>query len=139
MRQCTATADVPRAALLFAVLAGQGRIYGDDLGYAPRRVRCELGLRHEGEHADHVWDWPDGLAPPLWARWDTGGTLRFESLPWCGSEGGRYGDACALYRDHAPAHSWSVRDPDTESLRRRVLGESGPLIRWLRRKRRKRD
>ncbi|MFJ6573123.1 hypothetical protein ACIQNU_37515 [Streptomyces sp. NPDC091292] len=136
MRQCEATAEVPRAALLYAIFAGQGRIYGDDLSYTPRWARCELGLWHEGEHADHVWDWPDGMAPPLWARWHTGETLRFECLPWCETQGGKDGDACTLYRDHAREHAWNVHDPETESLRRRVLAEGAQLIRRIRRKRR---
>ncbi|MFF2845044.1 hypothetical protein ACFVT5_01760 [Streptomyces sp. NPDC058001] len=125
----------PPAALLFAVLAGQGRALSSQLEYAPLRVRCELGLWHEGEHADHVWDWPDGMAPPLWARWDTGGAMRFESRPWCETEGGPDGDACTLYRDHAREHSWNVLDPETESLRRRALAESAQLMKRLGRKR----
>ncbi|MFF2845264.1 hypothetical protein ACFVT5_02880 [Streptomyces sp. NPDC058001] len=136
MRQCKAAADVPRAALLFAILAGQGRVYGNDLGYAPLRVRCELGLWHKGEHADHAWDWPDGMAPPLWARWDTGGIMRFESLPWCETEGGPDGDACTLYREHALEHAWNVHDPEIESLRRRALAETALMIQRLRGKRR---
>ncbi|MFJ6568542.1 hypothetical protein ACIQNU_14050 [Streptomyces sp. NPDC091292] len=131
MRQCKATADVRPAALVFAILAGQGRLYGGDLAYAPRRVRCELALGHQDEHA---WDWPDGMAPPLWARWTTEAPPRFESLPWCETPGGPHGDACTLYQGHAHEHSWNVRDPEIEALRRRVLAEWARFIKRLGRK-----
>ncbi|MFF2846866.1 hypothetical protein ACFVT5_11090 [Streptomyces sp. NPDC058001] len=123
MRQCEATAHVPPAGLLFAVLAGQGRVLGSELAYTPPRVRCELGLGHDGEHADHVWDWDHQPAHALWARWTTGQPLRFESLPWCETLGGSDADACTLYWDHSRAHSWAVHDPETEALRRQIVEE----------------
>ncbi|MFF2848756.1 hypothetical protein ACFVT5_20880 [Streptomyces sp. NPDC058001] len=118
MRQCEATTPLPPLGLLFAILAGQGRVLGNDLEYAPTHVRCELGTRHQGEHADHVWDWDHQPTHALWARWDIGGTLRYESLHWCETPGGPEGDACTLYRDHARRHSWAVHDPETDALLR---------------------
>ncbi|MFJ6573134.1 hypothetical protein ACIQNU_37570 [Streptomyces sp. NPDC091292] len=134
MRQCKATADVHPGFLVFAILAGQGHVYGNDLERAPSLARCELGLWHEGEHSDHVWDWPDSAAPPLWVHWNAGHTMRFESLAWCETPGGPDGDACKLYRDHAREHSWDLFDPETEALRRRVHTEWAQLIKRLGRK-----
>lgn len=123
MRQCTAICDVPPASLVTAILAGQGRVSGHDLAGAPDRVRCELALWHEGEHADHVWDWRERPSHALWARWTTQETMRFETLHWCETPGGPAGDACTLYRGHARDHSWNVHDPETEALRRSVQAD----------------
>ncbi|MFJ6568906.1 hypothetical protein ACIQNU_15910 [Streptomyces sp. NPDC091292] len=117
MRQCEATTDVPPDGLLFAILAGQGRVLSSELEHAPQRARCELGHQHHGEHADHVWDWDQKPTHALWARWNTDGTARFENLHWCKTEGGPDGDACTLHRDHTHEHSWHVHDPGTETLR----------------------
>ncbi|MFJ6568140.1 hypothetical protein ACIQNU_11990 [Streptomyces sp. NPDC091292] len=114
MNQCQATAHVPPAALLFAILAGQGRVLSSELAYAPTRTHCELGHDHPGEHADHVWDWDHTPTHALWARWTTGQPLRYENLPWCETPGGPDSDACTLYRDHPHPHSWSVHAPATE-------------------------
>ncbi|MFJ6568063.1 hypothetical protein ACIQNU_11605 [Streptomyces sp. NPDC091292] len=110
MRQCQATAVVPPERLLFAILAGQGRVLSSELEYATARARCELPLHHPGQHADHVWDWNHQPTHALWARWTTGGTTRFESLPWCETPGGPDADACTLYRDHPHPHSWTLTD-----------------------------
>ncbi|MFF2845138.1 hypothetical protein ACFVT5_02235 [Streptomyces sp. NPDC058001] len=115
MHPCQATTPVPPVPLLFAILDGQGRVLGNDLEYAPTRTHCELALGHPGEHADHVWDWDHEPDRALWARWDTGGAMRFESVRWCETSGGPDADACTLYREHAQGHSWSLRDPATEA------------------------
>ncbi|MFD4141594.1 hypothetical protein [Streptomyces sp. NPDC058572] len=136
MRQCTATAEVPFAELLIAILAGQKRVLGEDFDYAPDTARCELGLWHEGGHAAFVWDWKQHKPEEgLWARWVTEGPMRFESLTWCGITDGPDGDeACTLYRHHAREHSWNVRDPEFEAFRRRVLAEHAGLLARLTRK-----
>ncbi|MFJ6568688.1 hypothetical protein ACIQNU_14785 [Streptomyces sp. NPDC091292] len=110
MRECQATNPVPPTPLLFAILAGQGRVLGNDLQYAPIHTHCELAHGHPGQHADHVWDWDHNPTHALWARWTTGQPLRFESLPWCESPGGPDADACTLFRDHPHPHSWAVHD-----------------------------
>ncbi|MFJ9748690.1 hypothetical protein [Streptomyces chartreusis] len=120
---------MPIPELLIAILAGQQRVLSEDFEYAPDTVRCELGLWHEGEHAAFVWDWERRKPEEgLWARWTPDGAMRFESLPWCGVEGGVDGDACTLYRDHAREHSWDVVDPATAALRRRVLADTARLL-----------
>jgi hypothetical protein len=134
MRQCTATADVPPEQLLFAVLAGQKRVSGSELFDAPRTVRCELGLWHEGEHSDHVWDWEDKPAEALWARWVAEEPMRFESLPWCETPGGPHDDACILCQDHARHHSWSVFDPEVEAQYQRIRAEYAGWLKALTRK-----
>jgi hypothetical protein len=134
MRQCTATAEVPFTELLIAVLAGQKRVLGQDLDGAPDTARCELGLWHGDEHAAFVWDWEYKPTEALWARWTPDGTMRFETLRHCETEGGADGDACTLYRDHAREHSWNVVDPELEAFRRRVLAEHAGLIARLTRK-----
>ncbi|MFF2845638.1 hypothetical protein ACFVT5_04830 [Streptomyces sp. NPDC058001] len=121
MHQCEATTAVPPVALLVAILAGQGRVLGNDLGYAPTRARCELGTRHQGEHADHVWDWDHEPTHALWARWNTGSVLRYESLPWCETAGGPQNDACTLYWNHPHPHAWALHDPETDALLRKAL------------------
>ncbi|MFF2850213.1 hypothetical protein ACFVT5_28320 [Streptomyces sp. NPDC058001] len=123
MRQCEATTHVPPAGLLVAILAGQGRVLGSELAYTPPRVRCELGHGHDGEHADHVWDWDHKPTHALWAHWTTAQPLRFESLPWCEAIGGVDQDACTLYWDHVAPHAWDLHDPVTEALRRLVITE----------------
>jgi hypothetical protein len=128
MRQCTVTADVPLDLLLFAVLAGQKRVSDSELGDTPRTVRCELGLWHEGEHADWVWDWPENPKEALWARWVAEKPMRFESLPWCGTFSARDDVACGLYREHARNHSWDVFDPKIEVIRREVIAENPGLF-----------
>jgi hypothetical protein len=128
MRQCTVTADVPPGLLLFAVLTGQERVSDSELGDAPRTVRCELGLWHEGEHADWVWDWPKNPKEALWARWVAEEPMRFESLPWCETFNRPEDVACCLYRDHARDHSWNVFAPETEALRQRVIAENPGLF-----------
>ncbi|MFF2845874.1 hypothetical protein ACFVT5_06035 [Streptomyces sp. NPDC058001] len=136
VRQCTATADVPLVGLLFAILAGQGRVLDSELDHAPLRARCELGHEHDGEHADHVWDWDHKPTHALWARWNTDATIRFETLHWCEtqSEGGPDDDACTLYLNHAQEHSWNVHDPETEAPHREALAENALMIRRLGRK-----
>ncbi|MFJ6569919.1 hypothetical protein ACIQNU_21105 [Streptomyces sp. NPDC091292] len=117
MRECQATTPVPPAPLLFAILAGQGRVLGNDLHLTP--THCELAHGHPGQHADHVWDWDHRPSHALWARWTTGGAIRFESLHWCEIEGGPDADACTLYLDHPHPHSWSLTDdPDPLGHRR---------------------
>ncbi|MBL1096828.1 hypothetical protein [Streptomyces coffeae] len=137
MRQCTATAEVPLTELLIAILAGQKRVTDSDLAYAPDTVRCELGVWHEDGHAAFVWDWEKHKPREgLWARWTPDGTMRFESLTWCGIPGSPDGDdACTLYLDHAREHSWKVRDPELEAFSRRVFAENAGLIARLTRKR----
>lgn len=128
MRQCAATAEVPPAQLLLAILAGQHRVSDNELVDAPWSARCELALWHEGEHADYVWEWRDKPTQGLWARWATGGPMRFGTLTWCEIPDGPDSDACTLYRDHARDHSWNVFDPKVEAFRRRVLAENAELI-----------
>jgi len=100
------------------------------LGAAPGRVRCELGVWHEGDHAAYVWDQADAPRHALWVRWNPDGdVLRFENLHWCEVDEPISGDnACTLYREHASGHSWSLRDPDTEALDRQVRAENAG---WL--------
>ncbi|MFF2849549.1 hypothetical protein ACFVT5_24915 [Streptomyces sp. NPDC058001] len=119
MHQCEATTPVPPLGLLFAILAGQGRALGNDLAHAPTRAHCELGHGHDGEHADHVWDWDHQPTHALWARWNNGDTPRYESLPWCETADGPQNDACTLYRDHPHPHAWALHDPGTEALLRK--------------------
>ncbi|WP_236246416.1 MULTISPECIES: hypothetical protein [unclassified Streptomyces] len=57
--------------------------------------------------------------------------MRFESLRWCECNRLPDDDACTLYLDHAREHSWDVRDPETEALRRSVLTDhAGWLARF---------
>ena len=130
MRQCTATADVIPHALLSAVLAGQRQVSPEDLSACPQTLWCELALWHEGEHADHVWDWPNEHTHALWARWTTDGEMRFESVPWCETNRTADEDPCTLYRGHAREHSWALHDPETEAARRRALVEHAGLLAW---------
>ncbi|MFJ6573881.1 hypothetical protein ACIQNU_41460 [Streptomyces sp. NPDC091292] len=117
MRPCQATTPLPPTPLLFAILAGQGRVLGSDLADAPTRARCELAHHHPGEHADHVWDWGHQPSHALWARWTTeDATPRYENLPWCETLGGPDDDACTLYSPHPDPHSWNITDPETEPL-----------------------
>ncbi|MCX5423166.1 hypothetical protein [Streptomyces sp. NBC_00078] len=126
---------MPFTELLLAVLAGQKRIFGEDLDAALDTARCELGLWHGDEHAAFVWEWEHKPSEALWACWTPDGAMRFESLRHCETEGGSDGDACTLYRGHAREHSWNVVDPATEAFRRRVLAENAGLLAWLARKR----
>ncbi|AEW94092.1 hypothetical protein SCATT_17210 [Streptantibioticus cattleyicolor NRRL 8057 = DSM 46488] len=128
MRQCIATAAAPPEQLLVAILAEQSCVSTSDLKYATFDLRCELGLWHEGEHADHVWEWEDGMAPPLWARWTADGLLRFECLSWCEAPHLTRDEVCTLFQDHPREHSWNVADPRIEALRRRVLAEGAGWI-----------
>ncbi|MFJ6572689.1 hypothetical protein ACIQNU_35295, partial [Streptomyces sp. NPDC091292] len=96
-----------------AILAGQGRVLGNDLAHTPTHTHCELAHGHPGQHADHVWDWDHKPSHALWARWDTqDATPRYENLPWCETPGGPDADACTLYLDHPHPHSWTLTDPD---------------------------
>ncbi|GAB3951765.1 hypothetical protein [Streptomyces sparsus] len=133
MRQCTATAEVTALDLLVAILAGQGSVSSAELPGASEPLRCELGLWHEGDHADHVWDWGHQPTHALWARWNVDGSVRFASLPWCGTNCPS-DEVCTLYRDHARDHSWNVHDPATEALRRKVLAENAGWLDRLTRK-----
>ncbi|MER6527611.1 hypothetical protein [Streptomyces sp. NPDC001508] len=59
--------------------------------------------------------------------------MRFESLRWCETNRLPDDDACTLYQAHAREHSWDVRDPETEALRRCILANySGWLARLTR-------
>ncbi|WP_445395259.1 hypothetical protein ACSMX9_18395 [Streptomyces sp. LE64] len=119
MRKCTAAAEVPHRDVFLAILAGQGRVSTSDLARIPRKLRCELGLWHEGEHADHVWDWDHRPSHALWVRWSPDGAgSRLESLPWCEAARPARDEACTLYWEHDHHHSWELRDPEYESLAR---------------------
>jgi hypothetical protein len=123
VRQCTVTADVPPGELLLAMLAGQRRVSDCDIGRVPLTVRCELGLWHEGDHADWVWDWDHRPTHALWARWVADEPMRFESLPWCETPDTPDIDPntiyCALYRDPQDARPLST-------TLRRVVPQSPP-------------
>lgn len=133
MRQCTATAEVTFPELLIAILAGQKRVTGEDCEDTSDTARCELGLWHGDEHAAFVWDWREHKPQEgLWARWTPDGTMRFESLRHCEiSDDSGDDEACMLYRRHPGEHSWALRDPETEALRRRVLAEGAGVIELL--------
>ncbi|WP_445400520.1 hypothetical protein ACSMX9_05940 [Streptomyces sp. LE64] len=121
MRKCTAATEVPHGDVFLAILAGQGRVGAADLARIPRRLRCELGLWHEGEHADHVWDWDHRPTHALWVRWATDGAAatRLESLPWCEAAGAAREETCTLFWGHPRHHGWQLRgDPAEESLAR---------------------
>ncbi|MEU8989954.1 hypothetical protein AB0C98_26585 [Streptomyces sp. NPDC048558] len=78
---------------------------------------CELGDGHGGEHADHLWDCanPDEAVWFLWSETDH----QFVTFSWCPDERAN-GDACGLYAEHPPEHSWDVVDPTQEALKQDV-------------------
>jgi hypothetical protein len=86
-------------------------------------VLCELGERHPGEHADHLWDGadPDDAVWFLWAGEEGGGGVpyRFATLAWCPASADD-GDACGLHAGHPPPHAWDVSDPTVLALARDV-------------------
>lgn len=115
MRQCVAVRSLPLG-VLAVTLPGGGS--AEIVAPLDPWLRCELGMWHEGEHADHLQDWPDDPVHAVWARWVQDGPLRVESVAWCGVNSPDGETACTLYRDHERAHSWRVTDPRVEALRR---------------------
>ncbi|MFD8935882.1 hypothetical protein ACFV0R_11565 [Streptomyces sp. NPDC059578] len=124
MRKCTAAAEVPHRDVLFAILAAHRRVTSADLARVPNGLRCELALAHEGEHADHVWDWDHRPSHALWARWTADGTTRLESVPWCEAAHPSADEACTLYGDHGGAHAWELSDPEYETFVRRLCAQA---------------
>ncbi|MER5889942.1 hypothetical protein ABT160_39465 [Streptomyces sp. NPDC001941] len=125
LRRCRASEPIPVPQLLTAVLGRQDLVSERDLATATGSVRCELGAWHPFvDHAAHVWDWDAVTDPALWLRWPVaGGGSRCEALGWCGAaRDGADDDACILFDEHPPEHSWAVSDPLEDALRRRVAG-----------------
>lgn len=76
------------------------------------RLRCELAEHHPDEHADLLWD-DDRLGGALWVRWTDSRMYRVV-LFWC-THTDELGDACGLFADHPPGHSWEIIDTTEEA------------------------
>ncbi|MFE9660293.1 hypothetical protein [Streptomyces sp. NPDC005955] len=108
-----------------AILRGQPRVNSRELDLlVPPRLRCELALWHEGEHADHVWDCEGQVTHGIWVRWGADDTSRTESLLWCDVSRVADDEVCTLYKGHDRGHSWSLRDPVMEKHFRQLLAEN---------------
>lgn len=78
----------------------------------PERLVCELASGHSDAHADQLEDMGHGTFE-VWVRWDGG---RFDYV--CAEPYERVDpalvplrqEACTLFVDHAPGHSWEFED-----------------------------
>ncbi|MEE1803903.1 hypothetical protein PUR57_35425 [Streptomyces sp. JV176] len=92
----------------------------------PSYVLCELGEHGNGDHARCLSD--DGVkGGAVWFRWTDDGWTKIVALPWCTGVDSR-GDACTLFADHSPEHSWDVTDPTREAMMRQYAKEHPHLF-----------
>ncbi|WP_411084308.1 hypothetical protein [Streptomyces sp. cmx-18-6] len=80
---------------------------------------CELGEKHDGDHATMLWDEDAGPGGAVWARWDDRG-VRITSLDRCPGVTADEENACGLFADHPAAHGWEVTDPTKEAISREL-------------------
>ncbi|MEV7278129.1 hypothetical protein [Streptomyces sp. NPDC093111] len=97
-----------------------------DLDYpdhvAGEMAMCELGEKHPGAHADHLWDIGDSPETfrCVWLQWDDH-EHTIASLPHCEAYEAVPERVCGLYADHPAEHSWDVVDPTREALRADII------------------
>lgn len=76
----------------------------------PSPVLCALGEKHDGDHAQMLWD-DSGDELAAWVRWDSRRT-RLAPLRWCPVQNGA-GEACGLFAGHPSRHDWEINEaPD---------------------------
>ncbi|MET9975852.1 hypothetical protein ACFYOI_00255 [Streptomyces microflavus] len=110
MNQCTAVALLPPPDHVVAPSVP---------GHRPEagHVLCELGERHDDDHAAMLWDEGGRPGSAVRVRWKGSGSARLTPLPRCPALDTR-DEACGLFAAHPSAHSWDVTDPTVEAITR---------------------